>query len=369
MCGCDSPAVLFYNAWMKSWDVIIAGGGIIGLSLSIALRKSGARVLIVERGEPGREASSAAGGMLVDCALETHAALQSLATPSARLYPEFVHEIETESGMKVDLRDQGAIIFPLPEQVHQYAGLSPAALNAPLAELEPALARDSRVAFHLKERSVDPQALAAAAVKAAKHRGVDFSSGDPAISVNLSNGRVTGLTTTKTTFLAPKVINCAGAWAGQIAPHKFPTHPVKGQMLSLAAPSRALLSHVVRAPEVYLIPRSDGRIVVGTTVEQVGFDKRTDVPTIQRLYRAAVKMIPALRDAKILRDWAGLRPGTPDGLPILGATATPGYYVATGHFRDGILLAPITAEVMADVIAGNPCPQDLSPFSPSRFAD
>jgi glycine/D-amino acid oxidase-like deaminating enzyme len=285
------------------------------------------------------------------------------------LYPEFVHEIETESGMKVDLRDQGAIIFPLPEQVHQYTGLSPAALlNAPLAEVEPALARDSRVAFHLKERSVDPQALAAAAVKAAKHRGVDFSSGDPAISVNLSNGRVMGLTTTKTTFLAPKVVNCAGAWAGQIAPHKFPTRPVKGQMLSLAAPSRALLSHVVRAPEVYLIPRSDGRIVVGTTVEQVGFDKRTDVPTIQRLYRAAVKMIPALRDAKILRDWAGLRPGTPDDLPILGATATPGYYVATGHFRDGILLAPITAQVMADVVAGNPCNQDLSLFSPERFA-
>ncbi len=106
-CRCYSPAVLFYNAWMKSWDVIIAGGGIIGLSLSIALRKSGARVLIVERGEPGREASSAAGGMLVDGSLETHAALQSLATPSARLYPEFVHEIETQSGMKVDLRDQG----------------------------------------------------------------------------------------------------------------------------------------------------------------------------------------------------------------------------------------------------------------------
>src|SRR6267154_419847 len=362
MCGCDSPAVLFYNAWMKSWDVIIAGGGIIGLSLSIALRKSGATVLIVERGEPGREASSAAGGMLVDCSLETHVALQSLATASARLYPEFIHQIETESGMKVDLRDQGAIIFPLPEQVHQYAGLNPAALlNAPLAELEPALARDSRVAFHLKERSVDPQALAAAAVKASKHRGVDFSSGDPATSVNLSNGRVTGLTTTKTTFLAPKVINCAGAWAGQIAPHKFPTRPVKGQMLSLAAPTRTLLSHVVRAPEVYLIPRSDGRIVVGTTVEQVGFDKRTDLPTIQRLYRAAVKMIPALRDAKILRDWAGLRPGTPDGLPILGATATSGYYVATGHFRDGILLAPITAQVMADVVAGTRCSQDLSP--------
>jgi glycine oxidase len=351
---------------MKSWDVIIAGGGIIGLSVSIALRKSGARVLVVERGEPGREASSAAGGMLVDNSFETNPALQPLATLSARMYPEFVHEIETESGLKVDLRDQGTIIFPPPERLHERSGFRNA---ASLAELEPALAENSRIAFHLKERSVDPSALTAAAVKAAKHRGVDFSSGDPVITVNVSNGGVTGLTTTKTTFLAPRVINCAGAWAGQIAPHKFPTRPVKGQMLCLAAPSRTLLSHVVRAPEVYLIPRSDGRIVVGTTVEEAGFDKRTDVPTIQRLYRAAIKMIPALRDAKILKDWAGLRPGTPDDLLILGATATPGYYVATGHFRDGILLAPITAHVMADVVAGNPCNQDLSPFSPARFAD
>src|SRR5260370_22950271 len=178
--------------------------------------------------------------------------------------------------MKVDLGDQGAIIFPPQEQVHEHAGLSTAALlHAPLAELEPALARDSRVAFLLKERSVDPQALAAATVKAAKHRGVDFSSGDPAISVNLSNGSVTGLTTTKTTFLAPKVINCAGAWAGQIAPHKFPTRPVKGQMLSLAPPSPPPLSHVGRAPEVYLIPRSGGRIVGATTLQRVGCAKRT----------------------------------------------------------------------------------------------
>src|SRR3982074_2266219 len=240
---------------MKGGDVIIAGGGIIGLSLSIALRKSGARVLIVERSEPGREASSAAGGMLVDGSSETNPALQSLATLSARMYPEFVYEIETESGLKVDLRDQGTIIFPPPEEVHQHAGLTTGALlKARLAELEPALAEDGRVAFHLKERSVDPQALAAEAVKAAKHRGVDFSSGNPAIAVNLSHGSVTGLTTTKTTFLAPKVINCAGAWAGQIAPHKFPTRPVKGQMLCLAAPSRSLLSHVGRAPAVYLLP-------------------------------------------------------------------------------------------------------------------
>jgi glycine oxidase len=175
--------------------------------------------------------------------------------------------------------------------------------------------------------------------------------------------------TKKTSFLAPKVVNCAGAWSGQIAPHAFPTRPVKGQMLYLASPSRSLLKHVIRSPEVYLIPRSDGRILVGTTVEEAGFDKRTDVATIQRLHRAAVAMVPELRNAKILEDWAGLRPGTPDALPILGATATPGYYVATGHFRDGILLAPITAQIMAEVITGSNCNYDLNPFSPTRFSN
>jgi glycine oxidase len=353
---------------MKNWDVIVIGGGIIGLSLSIELRKKGANVLVVERGEPGREASYAAGGMLVDCPLETPSALQSLATASARMYPEFVHEVEVESGLKVDLRDQGAIVFPPSEHVYDWLGLnSITALPAPLAEMEPALADSNRRAFCLKERSVDPRALTAAALKAAKHRGVDFSSSDPVTAVNQADGCVVGVTTTKTTFHALKVVNCGGAWAGQIAPHAFPTRPVKGQMLCLAAPSRTLLKHVIRSPEAYLIPRSDGRIIIGTTVEEAGFDKRTDIATIQRLHRAAVVLVPELRKAKILEDWAGLRPGTPDSLPILGATATPGYYVATGHFRDGILLAPITAQVMGEVITGTDCKFDLKPFSPARF--
>jgi glycine oxidase len=139
-------------------------------------------------------------------------------------------------------------------------------------------------------------------------------------------------------------------------------------MLCLLSPARELLKHVIRTPEVYLIPRSDGRILVGATVEEAGFDKRTDIETIQKLHRAAVALVPELGNGKILEDWAGLRPRTPDSLPILGTTATPGYYVATGHFRDGILLAPITARVMAQIIAGNRPEHDLSAFSSDRFA-
>jgi glycine oxidase len=378
---------------MKNWDVIVIGGGIIGLSLSIELRKKNARVLVVERGEPGREASYAAGGMLVDCLFETPAALQPLAAASARMYPEFVHELEMESGVKVDLRDQGTILLLSSKHIH-HPGLSAAALHpADWRELEPALAEltlDQEIdlgeegfdatemamvvdamhpkSYFVKERSVDPRALTNAALHAAKHRGVDFSSGDAVTEVSLSDGCVSGVTTKKTSFLAPKVVNCAGAWSGQIAPHAFPTRPVKGQMLCLVSPSRDLLKHVVRSSEVYAIPRSDGRIIVGTTVEEAGFDKRTDVATIQRLHRAAVAMVPELRNAKLLEDWAGLRPGTPDSLPILGPTATPGYYVATGHFRDGILLAPITAQIMAQVIEGKTPDQELAPFSPARFA-
>lgn len=350
---------------VKTWDVIIVGGGIIGLSLSIALRKRGASVLVVERGEPGREASYAAGGMLVDCPLETPKELQQLASISARMYPEFAHEIEVESGMKVDLRDEGTILFLSHEHRHFAVNFS----KADVSKLEPALAEggSSEAAVYLTERSVDPRALTAAAARTAKNRGVDFSSGDEVTAVHRSEGRVTGVTTVKTSFAAHKVVNCAGAWAGSIAPLALPTRPVKGQMLCLVMPSRSLLQHVVRSPKVYLIPRSDGRLLVGATVEEAGFDKRTVSATIQRQHQAALELMPKLREAKILEDWAGLRPGTPDGLPILGETEIPGYYVATGHFRDGILLAPITAQVMAQIISRETPAQDLSAFSPERF--
>jgi glycine oxidase len=139
-------------------------------------------------------------------------------------------------------------------------------------------------------------------------------------------------------------------------------------MVCFAMPARELLKHVVRAPEIYLIPRSDGRLLAGATLEDVGFDKRTVPETVQGLRRAALAMLPALETARVLEDWAGLRPGTPDNLPILGATAIPGYFVATGHFRDGILLAPATARVMGQVIGGSAPEWDLTAFALDRFA-
>jgi glycine oxidase len=360
--------VVFYNAMMKTWDVIIIGGGIIGLSLSISLRKLGMKVLVVERGEPGREASHAAAGMLADCGVETPAALQPLAHASAQMYPEFVHELQDESGINVDLRDNGTLLLSRTENTQEFpSGIAENVSPDRLADFEPALANLHLPTIWLKERSVDPRALTAAALHAAKHREVDIASGTAVTEVLVQDGRIAGVRTERSRYAAAVVVNCAGAWAGCFSTHGFPTRPVKGQMLSVVGGPRGLLRHVIRAPDVYLVPRSDGRILIGSTLEEAGYDKRTDPDTIRRLREAAIRLVPALTEARILEDWAGLRPGTPDDLPIVGATRTSGYFVATGHFRDGILLAPITAQVMAQVITGVQPEYDISAFSPERF--
>ncbi len=359
------------------------GAGIVGVSLALELNKQGLRVLVVEKGEPGREASWAAGGMLADFPAETPPRLRELATASARMYPEFVRELEDGSGLKIDLRSVGTLVLSRVETGLRpvSAGQSPAttqayALPGPLAELEPALRISAGTELSLtplfaKERCVDPRHLTTAAIAAARHRGVEFSSGDQVLAVEVAKGKASGVRTSKTQFAAGMVVNCAGAWAGQIPPHRFPTRPVKGQMLCVAMPQKEPVRHVVRTsswtPDVYLIPRSDGRLVIGATQEEAGFDKQTLPETIQKLRQAAMNLVPKLAEARILEAWAGLRPGTPDGLPILGATPTPRYFVATGHFRDGILLAPVTAKLMAQMILGQKPEFDLEAFGAERF--
>jgi glycine oxidase len=370
------------------------GAGIIGLSLANELNKRGLKVLVVEKGEPGREASWAAGGMLAP--LEVPQALGELASTSAKMYPEFVHQLEDESGGKIDFRDQGTLILcgdssarlgerPEMSDLQRHAMCEALGLlgTRQISALNGPGAAGLRKLF-FPERSVDPRHLTASAIAAAKHRSIDFSSGDQVVAIETVNGKVSGVRTNKTRFAAGLVVNCAGAWAGKIGEslsdshtgdtilpnpvrQNIPTRPVKGQMLYVGMPEKELLRHVVRTPKIYLIPRSDGRLLIGTTHEEAGFNKQTVPETIQNLYREALKLVPKLAEARILEAWAGLRPGTPDDLPILGATATPGYFVATGHFRDGILLAPVTARVMAQLMMGETPPFDLRPFGPERF--
>ena len=351
---------------MKSCDILVIGGGVIGLSLAWELRKRGPAVLVVERGEFGGEASCAAGGMLAWCDPHLPQAARELATMSAACYGEFVGEIEEASGLAVDLRKSGTIVLeeaPPGAFAEQCRMLS----ASELGELEPGLMAAANNPQWWPEWSLDPRRLIACLIAACRALGVEMLAGTAAVSVSRSNGRAAGIRTAGAEFSAATVVNCAGAWAGQIEcgiqPSPSPTHPVKGQMLALEA--HGVLKHVVRAPEVYLIPRSNGSVVVGSTLENAGFDKTTDAATIERLRAAAALLVPALRNTRIEEAWGGLRPATPDGAPILGETSLPGYFVASGHYRDGILLAPATARVMAGLILG--VETGIPAMSPKRF--
>ena len=360
-----------YNRRMQSWDAIVVGAGVIGLSLARRLRQEGLRVLVIDKGEPGREASYAAGGMIAHCDPHLSDVLRPMALASAGMYPEFVRELQDESGESSDLRDQGTLAFfaenerPIGEGIRSLAADEIPKLESGIALRAPA--------YFLPERSVDPRALCSALVKAAKHRGVDFVTGAAVTEVEVHDGRTAGVKTAHLTYPAGVVVNCAGAWASQIQPLGPPTHPAKGQMVCvIPAPEETSqappIRHVVRTPDIYIIPRRDRRILLGATIEDAGFDKRTDAETIEKLYRAAATVVPKIAGMRIHDAWAGLRPASPDGLPILGETSLPGYFAATGHYRDGIMLAPITAEVITSLIVGRGCSFDVAPFSPLRFA-
>ncbi len=360
---------------MKTWDVVIIGGGVIGLSLAWRLRHNDVTVLVVEKCEPAREATYAAGGMIAHCDPSNHPKLRELVAASAHMYRAFVDEVRAEAFESPDLRPDGTILFPEDNESPECAGAR-ALDDAQLLQLEPLVARRGR-AYFLPECSVDPRKLAAALEKAARTLGADVVTGAGVKEVAVLAGRVTGVRTAKTYYPAAAVVNCAGAWAAQIEPFGAPTRPVKGQVVCVVPNNYSpkggvhitgpLLRHVVRTPEVYIIPRSDGRILLGATVEEAGFDKRVDPDTVQRLYRDAVAVAPEMGNMRIHDAWAGLRPGSPDGLPILGATSLKGYYIATGHYRDGILLAPVTALLMTQLLTGKKPELDLEPFSAIRF--
>ena len=350
---------------MNAPDVIIAGAGIIGVSIALELGERGARVLVLDRGEPGQEASSAAAGMLAPSHPETPAGLRPLAVASAGLYPAYVERLENLSQTQVDFRRRGTITLlegslleghALPSE---YRRLAPAEIQ----NLEPALQAGERQAFFVQDDSIDPALLMQAALRAASKAGIEVRghSNVRAIRARSSSNDVE-IETNAGRFAARAVVDCRGAWAGP------PVKPRKGQLLYLQPQCGGLLEHVINAFDVYMVPRSSGKILVGATVEDVGFDKTVEAATIDRLHRAAAALVPELGSAKVAAAWAGLRPGSPDDLPILGPAEAQGCFIATGHFRNGILLAPVTAKIMANLALGQPAGWDISAFSPARFA-
>ena len=341
---------------MNSWDVIVAGAGLAGICTALELRNQHANVLVLDRGEPGHEASSAAAGMLAPDDPETPAPLRPMAAESARMYPEFIRKLEHASECKVDFRRQGAIVLGEKDPPKSYQLINPDELY----RMEPELKAGEHPAFFVAESSVDPVLLMRAAVRAAEFSGIKLRSGVTVQQMRAAGSHVEVITD-HGIFTAKAAVNCMGAWSGA------PVRPRKGQMLNLQPSRRGLLKYVLRTPEVYLVPRSSGKILVGTTVEDVGFDKSVNPEVIRGLHQAAARYIPELESATVTESWAGLRPGTPDDLPLIGPTE-PNVFIASGLFRNGILLAPLTGKIVADLVMQRPEALDISPFSPGRFA-
>jgi glycine oxidase len=375
---------------VKNFDVIVVGGGLIGASIAAELGAQNLRVVILDRQQPGREASWAAAGMLSPGPDSPNALpLVPLGKESLRLYPAFVASIEEASGMSVGFTAEGTFeVFEDPGSparrrafLAEYADLGISAESVTIAEaraIEPALNPNAACAAWLPgEATVDPRLLIDAVLAAAKNRGVEIYSDCAVSEVLTENGRCVGVTADGQRFSAANVVIAAGSFCAAIGnldspgaveiARYAPAQPVRGQMMALRS-ATIKLKKVLRSARGYLVPRADGRIVAGSTLENVGFTKGTTPEGLRGIFEAAVELAPELAGAEIVEQWSGLRPGSPDHLPIIGPTEIRGLLIATGHYRNGVLLAPITAKLIRDWVVEGKTNFAAENFSPLRFS-
>lgn len=370
---------------VKIYDAVIVGGGIIGGSIAMELARRNLRVAVLDRQELMREASWAAAGMLSpapDCPAAIP--LVPLARASLALYPQFVAAVEEACALRAGFRTGGAleIIFHGDAErelstlvaLHRGLGLAcePLALDE-AQKMEAGLGRDGRAAAFLPDEcSVEPRALAAAVFAAAAADGVELRPDVAVASLALDGKKCVGVKTSSGEAIhAGQVVLAAGCWTSQIpeAADYAPTIPVRGQMVALRNTGEPI-RHVLRSERGYLVPRGAQRpqtVVVGSTIEHAGFEKRITSGGLEKILAAANELVPELSRAEIMETWSGLRPGTPDQLPILGPAEIDGLVFATGHYRNGILLAPITAKLIGEWIADRRTSMDWDAFSPMRF--
>ena len=368
---------------MKSFDVAIAGAGLIGSSIAFELAQAGLKVALFDRNEPGREASWASAGILSP-APESPAMISMvpLAKASMNLYPSLVANVEEISGEKVGFRPKGTIdVFfnkdAIPDlstliALHHGLGLKAEPLRPEDArELEPSLSPElEAAALRPDEASIDNRALTHAMLTAAANSGVEVFSGANVTGILKEGNRCVGLKLGSETINAKWIVIAAGCFSAEIAGVKefAPVRPAKGQMVSLRADGLEI-ERVIWGEKIYIVPRNDERILAGATVEYVGFDKQVTAGGIERILSAAIEVIPELANARIEETWAGLRPDSPDHLPILGPTDIDGLMIATGHFRSGILLTPITARLIRQWITERSVEIDWDRLSPMRFIE
>ncbi len=348
-------------------DICIAGAGIVGLSLALELHHRGYRIAVFDRGAPLAEASTAAAGMLAAADPENSPQLRALAGLSLSLYPCFLERIHLLSGLRVPFQTHTTL-----QWIPSHLPISKSELTpADLAHFLPALTPASHRFTLLDEHSLDPRQLATALLAAVRATTIDLRPDTRILSTRASNTRIE-IQTTLGPIATVKFIDCTGAWAASTS-HlpNLQVSPKKGQMLAVALPSSLPLEVVIRAHNIYIVPRTTGpnagRAIIGATVEDAGFDKTLHPSAIAHLRSLATALLPPLAHAPQLEAWAGLRPATSDGLPLLGALPNqPNHLLATGHYRNGILLAPATAHVIAQLLSGEPPSINLDPFSPAR---
>jgi len=368
-------------------DAIIVGGGIIGSSIALRLAQAGMRVSVFDRGEPGSEASSAAAGMIAPQGERTDsAAFSALCWASHGLYPEFVAEVEEVSGIKAGYRREGTLLLALDEEQAREDDQIQAASDD--AEYSPAADRIQQLSaaavkqhvrgitdgflnalFLPADHLVDNERLTRAAITAAQRFNITFSAPKAVERFIVVDGRVRAIEADGERFSADEFVLAAGAWSGALAQSvglDIPTVPCRGQMMEFDL--EAKLERVVRAGHHYLVPREDGRVVAGTTAEYTGFEKCVTAAGLASVLEGTLRLAPLLATARFVRAWAGLRPDTPDHLPVLGPSGIPRLTIATGHFRNGILLAPVTARLIADCVLNGSAPALLGPFAPDRVS-
>lgn len=373
---------------MRTYDVAVIGGGIIGASIAFELAAEKLRVVIFDRQEPGCEASWAAAGMLSPAPDSPRdLPLVPFAKASLNLYPNFVQAIEELSGKSTGYVRDGAIEFFLSARANVEAnarlrqlcelGIPAEVLKADAAQKMAGgmIGEEPRAAVWLPgEGTVEPRLLMDALLSAARHHGVEIRGHSEVTEVLRDGDRVTGVITGGEKIPSAHVVLAAGCFSGEMAGAEWlramaKTRPVRGQMVALRPKAGALgLGRVARSERGYLVPRKDRRIVAGSTSEEAGFEKQVTAGGIRKIVDAAIQLCPALAGAQIVETWSGLRPGTPDDLPILGPTDVSGCWLATGHYRNGILLAPATAKLLRDWITDAESRFDTDRFSPQRFS-
>ncbi|MBA2661730.1 MAG: glycine oxidase ThiO [Bradymonadaceae bacterium] len=369
------------------WDYLIIGAGVSGLAMGWRLAQRGHRVLILEREQAGSGASRAAGGMLAPTAevkFEEEALLR-LGQLSLELYPSFVAELEQAAAMSVDYRSEGTLVVGLDrddvealDHIHRYhkeLGLAAERLTAEAArKREPGLSPNVQAALYCPaDHQLDPRRLVEALAIAFERAGGTLLEHTPVAEIVCEGARVcAALAADGRRFEAGEIVIAAGAWTRTLrglAPEHMPhVRPVRGQMIAIALGEPALCRHVIRGPDAYLIPHTSGQLIIGATSEEMGFDARLTAGGVFELLRGAWEMLPGIYDSALLDMWTGFRPVSLDGAPILGPSPhIEGLWFAVGHGRNGILLAPITAQLMADALESKQSSGAMAAFLPDRF--